>query len=115
MDSNTASLGYIEFNQIVSDLIGIDFLPIQHFAAPNGTTWHAFAAADADSWWYEEPIVWEVFVAEMRRTGGVRPLFFVQGTLLPEGVFIRSEREWAAALMRLLPEVEGWTEMEKVD
>jgi hypothetical protein len=43
------------------------------------------------------------------------PFVFVCGTLLQAGVYVRTEREWAAALGRLLPDGEGWTRMEEVD
>jgi hypothetical protein len=104
----------ISLISISTSLTNLDFIPIQQFAAPNGTTWHAFAAADADSWWYEEPIVWEIFVAEMPRRNAPA-LFFVQGTLLPMGLFVRTEHDWAVVLMQLLPEMEEWTDMDVVD
>jgi hypothetical protein len=99
-------------NYIASSLINMDFLPLQQAFAPNGTIWHAFVLVDADSQWYEDPICWEIFVAEIPSTP---PLLFVCGTLLPSGTYVRTEREWAAALERLLPDGEGGTRMEEVD
>jgi len=119
------------FDFISTTLTNLDFLPIQRFTAPTGTIWHAFAAGDEESWWHEEPIVWEVFVAELGVDSSCRELpgstadspssqpsnpgFYVHGTLLSPGTFIHTEREWAAALVRLLPEGESWTRMEDVD
>jgi hypothetical protein len=58
--------------------------------------------------------VWEIFVAEMPRRNAPA-LFFVQGTLLPMGLFVRTEHDWAVVLMQLLPEMEGLTDMDDVD
>jgi hypothetical protein len=97
-----------------SSLLNLDFIPIQQFTAPNGTVWHVFVATNTDSWWYEEPVAWEIFVAELSDSGPHTPLY-VCGMLLSPGVFISTEREWEAALERLLPNVEGFTDMEAVD
>ncbi len=102
----------IHFDFISTTLTNLDFLPIQRFTAPNGTVWHAFAVGDGESCWHEEPIVWEVFVAEI---GDAAPLFYVHGTLLSPGTFVQTEHEWTAALMQLLPDGESWTRMEEVD
>jgi hypothetical protein len=98
-------------------LYNLDFLPLQRAVAPDGTIWHAFALVDADSYWHEDPICWEIFVAELPPavTTTPTPLLFVCGTLLPSGTYVRTEREWAAALERLLPDGEGGTRMEEVD
>ena len=102
----------VSFNSISTTLANLDFLAIQRFTAPNGTVWHAFAAGDAESFWHDEPIVWEVFVAEVAWGS---PPFYVHGTLLSPGTFVQTELEWTAALMRLLPDGESWTRMEEVD
>jgi hypothetical protein len=99
------------FSTIALSLLNLDFLALHRSSSPDGTIWHAFALGDADSYWHEEPIIWEIFVAEIPST----PFLFVCGTLLPSGVYVRTEREWAAALGRLLPDGEGWTRMEEVD
>ena len=96
---------------IETTLINLDFLPLHRSSAPDGTIWCVFALGDADSNWHEEPIVWEIFVASLPTT----PFLFVCGTLLPAGVYVRTEREWAAALERLLPDGEGGTRMEELD
>jgi hypothetical protein len=46
---------------------------------------------------------------------GPHTLLYVCGTLLSPGVFVSTEREWEAALERLLPNVEAFTDMEAVD
>ena len=101
----------VRMEHITTTLINLDFLPLHRSSAPDGTIWHAFALGDADSNWHEEPIVWEIFVASLPTT----PFLFVCGTLLPAGVYVRTEREWAAALERLLPDGEGGTRMEELD
>ena len=98
-------------NTITITLTNLDFLHLSIYTAPNGTIWHAFAVGDGDSWWHDEPICWEVFVAEIPDT---HPLFYIHGTLLP-GVLVRTEREWAETLVRLVPDGEGLTRMEEVD
>jgi hypothetical protein len=108
-------LSLVSLDKVVSDLTNLDFLPIQRFTAPNGTVWHAFAVGDGESCWHEEPIVWEVFVAEVSVFVGDAPLFYVHGTLLSPGTFVQTEHEWTAALMLLLPDGESWTRMEEVD
>lgn len=105
----------LTLDHISTSLTNLDFLSIQRFTAPNGTVWHAFAAGDGESWWHEEPIVWEVFVAEIHNPLSLFPYFYVHGTLLTPGHFVHTQREWMAALMLLLPEGESWTEMEAVD
>lgn len=108
----------LSFSSISTDLTNLGFLAIQRFTAPNGTVWHAFAAGDEESWWHEEPIVWEVFVAELSINPSLPeqlPAFYISGTLFSPGTFVHTEREWAAVLMRLLPEAESWTRMEEVD
>lgn len=94
----------------------LDFSLACSFITPaTGTEWRVFAAQDDDSWWYEEPVVWEIYVASLAGRSSVDgALFYVCGTLLSPGVYIRTEREWAAALERLLP-AEGLTDMESVD
>jgi hypothetical protein len=106
----------ISFNSISTTLTNLDFLPILRFTAPNGTVWHVFGVGDGESCWHEEPIVWEVFVAEVSApTASGGPLFYVHGTLLSPGTFVQTEHEWTAVLMRLLPDGESWTRMEEVD
>jgi hypothetical protein len=101
---------------IGNTLFNLDFLLLQRTVAPNGTVWHAFALSDEESHWHEDPICWEIFVAELPSTATTpTPLLFVCGTLLPSGTYVRTEREWAAALERLLPDGEGGTRMEEVD
>jgi hypothetical protein len=102
-------------SQVVSDLVQFDFIPIQRFTAPDGAAWHAFAAWDGESWWHEEPICWEVFVALIPcyEASGI---LYVCGTLLSPGVFVSNQVEWEAALLHLLPDIgEEWTRMEQVD
>lgn len=106
----------VKMDHIKITLLCMDFLPLQRAVAPNGTIWHAFALVDPDSHWHEDPICWEIFVAELPPTTATpTPLLFVCGTLLPSGTYVRTEREWAAALERLLPDGEGGTRMEEVD
>jgi hypothetical protein len=104
-------------DDITSILFNLDFHPIQRFTTPNGTVWRVFAAEDEDSLWHEEPVCWEILVAEITEEAAAPSLFYVCGTLLSPGVFVRTEREWAAALERLLPRGAGWEEtaMEEVD
>ena len=107
----------ISFDSIYTSLTNLDFLSIQRFTTPTGTVWHAFAAGDADSWWHDEPICWEIFIADITASSppSAPPMFYVHGTLLSPGLFVSTECEWAAALARLLPDGEGWTRMEEVD
>ena len=104
-------------DHVRTTLLNLDFLPLQRTVAPNGTAWHMFALVDEESHWHEEPIIWEICVAELSPTATTSPAppLFVCGTLLPAGVFVRTEREWAAALERLLPDGEGGTRMEELD
>ena len=98
------------FNNIFSSLINLDFTPLAQFTAPDGMIWHAFGVEDGDSWWHEEPVCWEVFVGELSLS-----VFYIHGTLLPLGTFVHSEREWIAALERLLPVFDRDVRMEEVD
>ena len=97
-------------NHITNSLINLDFTPLAQFTAPDGMIWHAFGVEDGDSWWHEEPVCWEVFVGELSLS-----VFYIHGTLLPLGTFVHSEREWIAALERLLPVFDRDVRMEEVD
>ena len=108
----------ISIQTISNTLTNLDFLAIQRFTTPTGTVWHVFAVGDEESWWHYEPIVWEVFVAELGIDPSLPdqpPSFYVSGTLFSPGTFVHTESEWNAALVRLLPEGESWTRMEEVD
>ena len=108
----------LSFASISATLTNLDFLAIQRFITPSGTIWHAFAAGDAESWWHDEPIIWEVFVAELGVDALLptqSPAFYISGTLFSPGTFVFTEQEWGETLMQLLPETESWTEMDEVD